>query len=114
MYNSLIKTQVIKRKLLQGGISLEKRLKTTKVTFLIIQICMIGYFLIMPNHYNNISGAVWLVTSCIGLFIVAFSMSNVPFDKKSKLILFGIFLLAIISIALILLFLIIAFITGNM
>ena len=93
---------------------MEKRLKTTKVTFLIIQICMIAYFLIMPNYYNKISGAVWLLTSCIGLFIVAFSMSNVPFDKKSRLILFGIFLLAIISIVLILLFVVIAFITGNM
>lgn len=93
---------------------MEKRLKTTKATFLIIQICMITYFLITPGHYNNITGAVWLLTSCIGLFIVAFSMSNVPFDKKSKLVLFGIFLLAIISIVLILLFVAIAFITENM
>lgn len=68
----------------------------------------------MPAHYNNITGAVWLLTSCIGLFIVAFSMSNVPFNKKSKLVLFGIFLLAIISIVLILLFVTIAFITENM
>ncbi|MFL2101577.1 hypothetical protein [Desemzia sp. FAM 23989] len=93
---------------------MEKRLKTTKISFLVIQIGMIAYFLIIPNHYNHISGAIWLVTSCIGLFIVAFSMSNVPFDKKSKLVLFSIFLLSIISIFLILFFVVIEFITENM
>lgn len=97
-----------------GGISLEKRLKTIKLSFLVIQISLISYFLIIPNHYNHVSGAIWLMISCIGLFIVAFSMSNVSLDKKSKLVLCGMFLLAILSIVLILLFVIIAFITRNM
>lgn len=91
-----------------------KQLKTIKISFLVIQICMIGYFLIRPTNYNNLTGAAWLLTSCIGLFIVAFSMPNIPMDKKSRLVLLGIFFLAIISIVLILLFVIIAAITSSM
>jgi hypothetical protein len=75
---------------------------------------MIGYFLIRPTDYSNLTGAAWLLTNIIGLFIVAFSMSNIPMDKKSKLVLLGIFFLAIISIVLLLLFVIIAAITSSM
>ncbi|WP_035051669.1 hypothetical protein [Carnobacterium pleistocenium] len=91
-----------------------KHLKTTKISFLVVQICMIGYFIIRPTDYNKLTGAVWLLMSCIGLFIVAFSMSNIPMDKKSRLVIFGIFILAIVSIVLVISFVIITAITSSM
>ncbi|WP_156956031.1 hypothetical protein [Carnobacterium pleistocenium] len=49
-----------------------KQLKTIKISFLVIQICMIGYFLIRLTDYNNLTGVAWLLTNLVGLFIVAF------------------------------------------
>lgn len=87
---------------------------TAKMSFLVVQFIMLLYFLINPINYNNMVGIVWFILSCIGLFIVAFSLLNIPYGKKSKLILFGIFCLSLLSIAVILLFIMIEYITQSM
>lgn len=93
---------------------MEKKLDTTKMGFLIVQFIILVYFLINPNSYNNLIEVVWFIFSCIGLFIVAFSLLNIPSSKKGKLVLFGIFCLSLLSIAMILLFTTIVYITNSM
>lgn len=93
---------------------MKKRANITKAGFLLVQFFMLVYFLINPNNYNKITAILWLILNCIGLFIVAFAVLNAPYNKKNKLIIFGIFCVSIISITLILLFAAIEYIAYSM
>lgn len=93
---------------------MEKWLKNYRELFFYIQLFLMLYFLLFSTNYTNMELAGWLIISCIGLFIVAFSVRDYLVKKKMKYVLLGIFLCSISSLVLIMGLWIIAMLTLNM
>lgn len=91
-----------------------KWLESYREYFFYIQLFLILYFLFFSANYTNMELAGWIVVSCIGLFIVAFSIKDHLVKQKTNYILLGIFLCSISSLVLIMGLWIIATLTLNM
>lgn len=71
-------------------------------------------FLVFSIDYTTTGLAGWILVSCIGLFIVAFSVKDYLVKKKMKYILLSIFVSSISSLVLIMGLWIITTLTSNM
>lgn len=92
------------------------RTRWTQEIFLGIQ-AVTFIFLVMQTQlgdYGNIAISLTLLTSCLGLFMVAFSIFRIPAEKKSKMILLSIFCLSLLSIGWIVISAFIQFIVESM
>ncbi|SDQ25163.1 hypothetical protein SAMN04487752_1444 [Carnobacterium viridans] len=93
---------------------IEKWLKNYRELFLCIQLFLMLYFLVFSIDYTTTGLAGWILVSCIGLFIVAFSVKDYLVKKKMKYILLSIFVSSISSLVLIMGLWIITTLTSNM
>lgn len=95
---------------------IKRKTVTVQEIFLIIQTVMFVFLCTQTQlgHYENSTFLSAMITSCIGLFIVAFSIFKLPTGKKQKIILFGIFCLSLLSIAWIILSLLAKFAVTSM
>lgn len=92
---------------------MSKRLENSKIVFLCIQFFLLvhGLFFSTITDLERI-GSIGI--SCIGLFIVAFSIKDSVIKKKSNYLLFGIFLFSVSLLLLILASWVIELITFSM
>ncbi len=94
---------------------MKKLLVKWQKLFLFVQLLTLLYILFFSPDFANIKMLVWVILSCTGLFIVAFSVRGGSLDKnKSNYILLSIFLCSLISLFLISVSWIIGLITLNM
>ena len=94
---------------------MKKLLVKWQKLFLFVQSLVLLYISFFSPDFANIKMMVWVILSCAGLFIVAFSVRGGSLDKnKSNYILLGIFLCSLISLFLISASWIIGLITLNM
>ena len=92
---------------------MSKRLGKSKIVFLCIQFFLLvhGLFFSTITDFERI-GSIGI--SCIGLFIVAFSIKDSVIQKKNNYLLFGIFLFSVSLLLLILTTWVIELITFSM
>lgn len=91
-----------------------KQVDKVPFIFLLLQLILLIHLLINLNPHQGKIDLLGLIISVIGLFTVAFSMKDISDSKRSKFILFGIFCLSFMTILLVLLFRVIAYISNGM
>lgn len=93
---------------------IKKNIEISRAIFLLLQLFLLLYLMITLENYTTNILILLLIVSCIGLFIVSFSVINIPSNKKQKIIPFVIFCLSIISITLSLLLKVVQYIITSM
>ncbi|MBM6614754.1 hypothetical protein JTF06_07600 [Desemzia sp. RIT804] len=93
---------------------MKRRIEFAQEFFLLVQLVVFVFFLIQLGNHTNSVNVLLLVVSCLGLFVVAFSVFRIPDEKKKKITLLVIYCLSILSISLVVFLAIVQFMVQSM